>query len=52
LQPFAEEIMSYGFDDKPTYEKLKFLIVKSLLDKEICPNLLFDWSFHNIKSHE
>jgi hypothetical protein len=43
LHDFIEEIMSYTFDETPNYNKLKFLLTKSLIDQELMPNQDYDW---------
>jgi hypothetical protein len=35
--------MSYTFDETPNYNKLKFLLTKSLIDQELMPNQDYDW---------
>ena len=37
VKPFVREVMSYKFSEAPNYEKLKFLLEKSLLDRKIIP---------------
>jgi hypothetical protein len=44
LLPLAIEAFNYKFDETPDYNKLKFLLCKILLDKNIVPDVLFDWS--------
>ena len=35
--PFAKEVLSLDFFDKPNYNKLRFLLEKNLLDKNMVP---------------
>lgn len=44
LLPFAREIFSYEFYDKPDYSKLKHMLIKYLLAFNVTPNVKFDWS--------
>jgi hypothetical protein len=44
LLQFTEEVFKYDFADKPDYSKLRFLLTKVLLEKDITPNLIYDWS--------
>ena len=50
LLPFVEEVWSYKFQDEPKYSKLKQLLRCVLLDKDIVPNLKFDWSEFTTKN--
>lgn len=43
LLPFMEGIFALEFEDKPDYSKLRFLLVKILLDKDDVPTKIFDW---------
>jgi len=38
LIPFLQEILKMGYDEEPNYGKLKFIMVKCLLDRGIAPN--------------
>ena len=51
LLPFAEEIYSYNYKDKPNYNKLRFLLTKEILNQDKVPNDVFDWNRH-IKSRK
>ena len=44
MVPFAKEIFSIGFKEKPNYSKLRFLLEKNLLDKNMVPNNIYDWN--------
>ena len=44
LIPFAKEVFSYEFKEKPNYNKLRFLLEKNLLDKNTVPNKQYDWN--------
>lgn len=38
------EVFNYEFTTTPDYKKLKFFLIQSLLNFEMTPNLVFDWS--------
>ena len=40
---FAEEIFSYGFEEKPNYAKLRFLLTKALIDSNCNLDKMYDW---------
>ena len=44
------EILSYAYnleyEERPDYNRLKFMFKKILLDQEYIPNNKFDWSVH------
>ena len=40
---FIDEIFKLRFDEKPNYDKLKFNLVKILLDLNQTPNKVYDW---------
>lgn len=44
LGPFVEEIFNYRFEDTPNYPKLKHLLARVLLEHQVCPDNVFDWS--------
>ena len=44
LLAFLTEIFKLQFKETPDYQKLKFLLVKELLDLGDTPNGLFDWN--------
>lgn len=44
LKKFAEAIFDLKHVDKPHYEKLKHLLVTSLLQQDKSPDSVFDWS--------
>jgi len=44
LSPFVDEVMSLQFDEEPNYNKLKFLLTKSLLDSGYVPDKHYDWN--------
>ena len=44
LMAFLTEIFKLQFKETPDYQKLKFLLVKELLDLGDTPNGLFDWN--------
>ena len=41
---FASLIYELKYDEKPDYNKLRFLLTKILLDDEIVPSKKFDWN--------
>tara|TARA_B110000305_G_C19177024_1_gene510127 strand:+ start:104 stop:379 length:276 start_codon:yes stop_codon:yes gene_type:complete len=44
LKAFVTEIFKLQFADTPDYQKLKFMLVKSLLELNDTPNGVFDWN--------
>lgn len=42
--PFAEEIFSIEFKEKPNYSKLRFLLERNLLESNEVPNKVYDWN--------
>ena len=38
MAPFLEEVLSMAYSEEPNYAKLKFLLVKSLLDRNLEPS--------------
>ena len=44
LKTFVTEIFKLQFADTPDYQKLKFMLVKSLLELNDTPNEIFDWN--------
>jgi hypothetical protein len=40
---FTEEIFSYGFEEKPNYAKLRFLLTKALIDNNCTLDKKYDW---------
>lgn len=44
LQPFLENVFNIGFDETPDYDKLRFLLVKGLLDLNETPSKEYDWN--------
>ena len=44
--------MSLKFDEEPNYNKLKFLLTKSLLDSGYVPDKHYDWNkgFTSVRS--
>lgn len=44
LLPFIEEVFNLGFEDTPDYDKLRFYLVKGVLDLNETPNKEFDWN--------
>jgi hypothetical protein len=48
LLPFFTEVKKYKFKDDPDYGKLKQLLRSILLNRNIVPNIKFDWSQFNL----
>ena len=46
LIPFISEVFSLGFEDTPDYDKLRFMLLKILLEINSVPNKKFDWNEH------
>lgn len=44
LTPFAEEVMKYEYDEQPDYNKLRFLLERVLMQKNIAPSRKYDWT--------
>jgi hypothetical protein len=44
MEPFVKEIFSYDFYDTPNYSKLKHLLTSLLLEHDVSPDQVFDWS--------
>jgi len=44
LLPFVKEVFSLQFEDKPDYDKLRFYLVKILLDINEAPSTEYDWN--------
>ena len=47
LLPFIENVFKLEFEDTPEYDKLRFLLVKGVLDLDSTPSKLFDWNQEN-----
>lgn len=43
LLPFLRIVFSLKFEEKPDYDKLKFMLIKTLLDSNETPDKKFDW---------
>ena len=43
LTDFVTEVMSIEFDETPNYNKLRFLLTRTLLDVDKVPNKQYDW---------
>ena len=41
---FVEEVMQLQFKDTPDYNKLRFLLKKTLLSSNQVPNKIYDWT--------
>ena len=41
--PFATYIFSLEFKEKPNYNKLRFLLEKNLMERNMVPSNDFDW---------
>ena len=44
----ADYIWSLGFEEKPDYNRVRFLFTKNLLDQNQAPSLMYDW---NLDAH-
>ena len=44
LLDFAKEIYKIEFHEKPDYNKLRFLLTKEMLKKDLTPTQKFDWN--------
>jgi hypothetical protein len=44
LQPFIEEVFGLNFEETPDYDKLRFYLVKGMLDLNETPNKEYDWN--------
>ena len=42
--PILEEALSYKFEERPNYGKLRFMLAKILLDDEVFPDLFYSWT--------
>jgi hypothetical protein len=47
LKAFVEACFGIQFTEDPDYPKLKHLLVKALLERDLVPNEVFDWSSFN-----
>jgi hypothetical protein len=43
LIPFLKEVYALGYYDEPDYNKLRFLLVKELINMDITPDKEYDW---------
>ena len=43
LLPFLNIVFNLKFDEKPDYDKLKFMLIKVLLDSNETPDKKYDW---------
>ena len=43
LLPFFRIVFNLKFEEKPDYDKLKFMLIKTLLDSNQTPDKKFDW---------
>ena len=44
MLPFINQIFELEFEERPDYEKLRFHLVKTLLDINDTPTLEYDWN--------
>ena len=42
-----KNIWVLGFEETPNYEKLRFDLLRALLDQDLVPKPLFDWQVCN-----
>ena len=47
LLPFVDNIFNLKFEEKPDYDKLRFYLLKGLLDIDCVPNQSYDWNVAN-----
>lgn len=47
LYPLLKYSYGLGYDEKPDYEKMRFMIKKILLENGYLPDNKFDWSLNN-----
>ena len=52
LIPFLNECFSYRFADPPNYDKLRFLLMKILLDNDEMADNQFDWNIGHAVADE
>ena len=43
LKPFVSEVFKLKFEELPDYDRLRFLLQKSLLNENCVPGKEFDW---------
>lgn len=48
LLSFVKAVLELDFDEKPDYNRLRFLLVKGLLDQNVVPDRHYDWCERNI----
>lgn len=49
FEPFCSYVFKMKFSEEPNYGLLKHLLVKCLLQKNIVPDMIFEWSFFRKK---
>jgi hypothetical protein len=49
LEDYAVEVFKLSFTDEPPYQKLKFILIRALLDLSIEPSIEFDWTLPILK---
>lgn len=49
MLPFMEIIDALKFDETPNYGYLRHLLLTILLDKDMAPSVIYDWSRFNVK---
>lgn len=52
LIPFLKEIFDLDFDQKPNYDKLRFTLVRGLLNLNETPNKEYDWNADYLASQK
>ena len=40
-----KEIFALDFEEKPDYKKLRFLLVKALMERDLTPDHQYDWNW-------
>jgi len=51
LQPFFDDIFALEFESQPNYDKLRFTLVKGLLNLNETPNKVYDWNADYMRNH-
>lgn len=47
FEPFLRYTYSLKFEETPDYNKLRFILKKILLDRDLMPDNTFDWHKHS-----
>ena len=49
LHPFLTNIFSLGFEETPNYDKLRFMLLKIMLELNQTPNNVYDWNVEYVR---